>query len=386
MMITRGKIRLLRTGLVVLLLASASMPVSYARDLKISIPKRSKLTAVQRLNREGVEAVKRHEYDKARALFYKAYLFDPGDPFTLNNLGYVAELEGDAERAQNLYALASAAPTDAMIDRASSSKLEGQPLEAAFGAVHDVATQVNRSNVDAVRLIAEGRIREADSLLHQTLALDPKNPFTLNNVGVVEESQGEYSEALRDYTAAAASQVKDSVVVTMSSSWRGKPVSEMARESAARLRSRMKSRQSEEAEVALLNVRGVSALNRNDFQEASESFSRAYRLGPHNAFSLNNQGYVAEMNGDLESATEFYKEAQTAGAASARVGLATRPAAEGKKVLSVAEESEDEASNALEARSEAKHRNQGPIELKRRDGTPVIDSPPPEAKPNPPQQ
>ena len=31
---------------------------------------------------EGVDAVKRHQYDKAQNLFYKAYLFDPADPFT----------------------------------------------------------------------------------------------------------------------------------------------------------------------------------------------------------------------------------------------------------------------------------------------------------------
>ena len=49
---------------------------------------------MQRLNREGVEAVKRHDYEKAEALFLKAYLYDPADPFTLNNLGYISELQG----------------------------------------------------------------------------------------------------------------------------------------------------------------------------------------------------------------------------------------------------------------------------------------------------
>ena len=62
--------------------------------LKITIPRHSHLTPVQRLNREGVDAVKQHQYEKAASLFYKAYLFDPGDPFTLNNLGYISELDG----------------------------------------------------------------------------------------------------------------------------------------------------------------------------------------------------------------------------------------------------------------------------------------------------
>ena len=60
---------------------------AHAGDLKITIPKHSKLTPVQRLNREGVEAVRKHNYKKAEQLFYKAYLFDPDDAFTLNNLG-----------------------------------------------------------------------------------------------------------------------------------------------------------------------------------------------------------------------------------------------------------------------------------------------------------
>ena len=45
-----------------------------AGDLKITIPRHSPLTTVQRLNREGVDAVQKNHFDKARELFYKAYL------------------------------------------------------------------------------------------------------------------------------------------------------------------------------------------------------------------------------------------------------------------------------------------------------------------------
>jgi len=78
-------------------------PFAHGADLRITIPRRSALTPVQRLNRDGVEAVQKHEFDKAEALFYKAYLFDPADPFTLNNLGYVSEKDGDLETAQFFY-------------------------------------------------------------------------------------------------------------------------------------------------------------------------------------------------------------------------------------------------------------------------------------------
>jgi len=62
-------------------------------DFKITLPKRSHLTAVQRLNQEGVQEIHKHHYEKAETSFYKAYLLDPDDPFTLNNLGYIAELQ-----------------------------------------------------------------------------------------------------------------------------------------------------------------------------------------------------------------------------------------------------------------------------------------------------
>src|SRR5437016_6114761 len=92
---------------------------AWAGDLRITIPKRSKPTPVQALNREGVRAVERHQIEKAQQLFYKAYLIDPDDPFTLNNLGFVSELQGKVERAQRYYELASRQESDTTIDQAS---------------------------------------------------------------------------------------------------------------------------------------------------------------------------------------------------------------------------------------------------------------------------
>lgn len=363
-----------RITLAAILLAAAFAPLLHAGDIKVTIPKRSQLTPVQRLNREGVEAINKRHFSKAKSLFYKAYLYDPGDPFTLNNLGYVSELEGQVERAQTFYAMASAQSTDARIDRASTKELKGESLQSAISTFHDIPMQINRANVRAVGLLSQGRVREADTLLQQTLALDPKNAFTLNNLGVARESQGEYGEALKYYNAAANAHVEEPVIVTMNGSWRGKPVSDMARSSGDRLRKRMKNLESEQAQVALLNLRGVSAANRNDWHAAQDYFSQAYRLSPNNAFSLNNQGFMAERAGDLESAEDFYRQAREAGGSNDRVGIATRPAAEGLKLSSVADSSEGQVSSAIEVHSEARHRTGGPVELKRRDGSTVDSS------------
>jgi Flp pilus assembly protein TadD len=360
-------------------------PSALAGDLKITVPKRSHLTPVQQLNREGVEAVRKNQPNKAKELFYQAYVLDPGDPFTLNNLGYIAELEGQTERAQTFYSLAGGEPTEALVDRASSSKLEGESLQTAISAVHDIPMQINRANVTAVRLLSKDRPWEADPLLQRTLALDPNNGFTLNNMGVTKEAEGDYGQALQYYSAAANSHTDEAVVVTMNAAWRGKSVSEMAAANAKRLRFRMNNLQSAEAKAALYNLRGVSAMNRNDWRGAWENFSQAYNFDPNNAFSLNNQGYLAELNGDLETAQEFYREAQRADGSGAQVGLATRSDAEGVRLYSVANESEADVSTAIEAANQARRRNHRPIQLKRRDGTAVTEPATPQPSSPPPQ-
>src|SRR5712671_2827634 len=200
---------------------AASGPKLQAGDLKITIPQRSHLTPVQKLNREGVEAIRKHNYEKAESLFYKAYLFDPDDPFTLNNLGYISELQGQVERAQRFYALAGQQRTEAVIDEASSQRVEGRPVNEAL-AVADVPLELNHANVEAVRLLAQGRAPETDVLLQRALKTDPNNIFTLNNMGVAKEMEGESQEALKYYDQAAGSGSAATAVVTVDRTWRGK--------------------------------------------------------------------------------------------------------------------------------------------------------------------
>jgi Flp pilus assembly protein TadD len=357
---------------------------AWAGDLKLTLPKRSELTLVQRLNREGVDALRKRQYEKAETLFYKAYLFDPGDPFTLNNLGYISELQGQLERAQRFYGLASEQATDAVIDRTNTKRLEGKPMRDAFGSLQDAPMQVNRMNVEAIRLLSESRAPEADLLLLKALAIDPRNTFTLNNLGVAEESRGDYDQALTYYMAAADSHSAEPVIVTLNLAWRGKPVSKMAADSAKKLRERMQKAATVQAQAALLAVRGVSATNRNDWLAARRDFLQSYSLDPNSAFSLNNVGFVSEMDGDLETAQFFYAKARMAEDAKARVGLATRRSAEGKHLSAVATDSDQKVDGKIVQESQARRRHSGPVELKHRDDTPVVEPMVSPEKPQPP--
>lgn len=355
--------------------------MAWAHDVRLTIPKHSQLTPVQRLNREGVEAVRKHQYEKAEAIFYKAYLYDAADPFTLNNLGYISELQGNLKRAQKFYGLAAQQGSDAIIDRSNTKRLEGKPMTVAFSGVKDVPMHVNRMNVEAIQLLGQRRDFEADALLRQALALEPGNAFTLNNLGVAEEATGDLPTALKYYEEAAAVHSSEPIVVTLQRSARGKPVSQTAASSARQLEKRMRHLDPTEVRATMLTLRGVSATNQNDWVAAKKDFQEAYSLDPSSAFALNNLGYMAEKNGDLETAQFYYSKALQANDARARIGLATQTTAEGQHLVAVAADSGQKVNSELDRYSQAERRQTGPVELLHRDNTPVTAKPPIQTKP-----
>jgi Flp pilus assembly protein TadD len=372
-------------GLLCLTMASAPY-TALAGDLKLTIPGRSKLTPVQRLNRDGVEAVKKHAYSKAEQFFYKAYLLDPEDPFTLNNLGYISEIQGQVDRAQRFYELAAQNASEAVVDRASAKSAQGLPMKSAL-AVSEEPLHMNHANVEAVRLLSQGRAPEADLLLQQAAKSDPRNVFTLNNLGVAKQMEGEDQEALKYYDAATAVRSDASTVVTIDRQSRGRPVSQVAAENAKALRARMQRVHDIPEQVAELNLRGVSAVNRNDLRSADEDFRRAYALDPNSAFTLNNIGYVAELEGDRETAEFFYDRAEKAGVGRLTVGIATRRSAEGMRLSAVAADSNNRVEARVKEEREILQRENQPVVLRRRDNSVVEEPPQPvSANPNPSPQ
>ena len=340
---------------------------------RINIPKRSKPTPVQSLNRDGVKAVEKHDYEKAKKLFYKAYLLDPNDPFTLNNLGYMSELDGDVERAQRFYQLSQEANSQATVDASSKEELKGKTVAAVAGHAHAGDVQVNVLNVEAISLLNKDRVAEADQTLEKALRLDPRNPFTLNNLGYVKEKEGELEAAINFYRAAASSNSREPVVVTVNKSWRGRPISEIAENNAQKVQKALQKEDSVNTRVARLNQRGVSALNANDRTKAREYFEEAYKLDPNDAFALNNMGYVAELNGDRESADYYYAKAKEADNHERHVTLASRPEDEGKKLQEVAGTNDNKAEASLRVEQDLLRRSgKAPVLIERQTGRPVV--------------
>lgn len=357
----------------VALVCAALVASAAAGDLRITLPKRSKPTPVQNLNRDGVKAVEHHDYERAKRLFYKAYLLDPDDPFTLNNLGYIAELEGDVDRAQRFYELSQQMGSEALVDKSTTESVIGKPVAKVAGNAASDGLQVNRLNVAAIGLLQKERAPEADVLLTRALAIDGKNPFTLNNLGFAKEQEGDLEGALQYYSRAANTNSDEAVVVTVHSSWRGKPIREIAQSNADHVRDAINNPSSSGDQVARLNLQGVSALNRNDRRTAREAFQQAYKLKKDDAFTLNNMGYLAEMDGDRETAQYYYQKAQEAEHAREKVGVATRKNAEGHQLQQVAATSTDNVDLRIQQALEKKRREGGPVVLRKRSGETIVE-------------
>lgn len=370
-----------------LTVALLCVSLAHAGGLRITIPKRSDVTPVQKLNREGVREVQHHHLARAERLFYRAYLIDPDDPFTLNNLGYISELQGKIDRAQHYYQLAAQENnSETVIAMASSRKLEGKKLSDVTEAYGNLELRINRGNIEAMSLLQKGRSQEAEDILRNTLKLDPKNPFTLNNLGYTMETQGDLDAALRFYNDASITHSSEPIVVSLDPKWRGKAISDVAFKNEQAVRARLESQQSNQDKAARLQVQGVSALNHNQDEKAYQDFREAYRLDPQSAFSLNNMGFVSEASGDEETANEFYSSAQHGEEASAPVSVASHHEMVGVAVGQVAGTNSQASEADLQAEAEAKRRNHAPIVLRRRDNTPVTMPENPQTEPPASQQ
>ena len=323
-----------------------------------------------------MSAPDRADYAKAKKLFYKAYLLDPDDPFTLNNLGYIAELEGDVDRAQRFYQLSQDQKSQATVDRASNDEIKGKTVGEIAGHAQTGNVQSNVLNVQAISLLNKDRVAEADAVLQKALRIDPRNPFTLNNMGYTKEKEGELEAAINYYRAAADARSDEPVIVTVNKSWRGRAISKVAASNAKKVQSALAKEDTTNAKVARLNQRGVSALNRNDRAAALKYFTEAYKLNPDDAFALNNMGYVAELNGDRESANFYYGKAKEADNHERHVTLASRAEDEGKKLVEVADKNDNKTEASIQAQQELNRRSgKAPVLVERGTGRPAVATP-----------
>src|SRR5205807_2811186 len=118
--------------------------------------------------------------------------------------------------------------SQAVIAESSTRNLRGRKLSDITGTYGNLDLRVNRGNVQAMVLLQQGRNQEAEDVLRETLKLDPRNPFTLNNLGYALEGQGNLDSALRYYNDAAITHSTEAIVVSLDPHWRGRQISDVA--------------------------------------------------------------------------------------------------------------------------------------------------------------
>jgi hypothetical protein len=172
------------------------------------------------------------------------------------------------------------------------------------------------------------------------------------------------------------------VIVTTDNDARGRLVTEIADRNAKRIERRLPDSETSESQSARLTFFGVAAINHNHPQTARQNFAEALKLDPNNAFALNNMGYLSEMEGDQETADSYYGRAQVALRAGQKVTAATRQDVLGMRLGEVARLNDTAVDAAITAEQQEKRRHGGPIQLKHRDNTPVIEPAQPPAPTN----
>lgn len=212
-------------------------------------------------------------------------------------------------------------------------------------------------------LLEKGRVFEAERVLRDAVQNNPKNPFLLDSLGFVMESEGDLQSALQYYTEAVNLHSDERVLLTPQKKWRGKTISEIAAHNADEVRQSIEKGEDTAAQVARLNMRGVAALNHNDTPDARRFFAEAYQIDPQNAFTLNNLGYIDELSGDRETAEMYYEAARVARQANERVTYATRADAEGRRVGPLAETNKDAVEVTLKAIQQRKRQARRPVQL-----------------------
>jgi tetratricopeptide (TPR) repeat protein len=87
------------------------------------------MSETQRYVRRGVRAFNDGDIDKFKEYTRKAYEKSPDDPFVLNNMGYIHEMEGDKEKAFECFKKATEKADGRTVDLSQFKDQEGRSID-----------------------------------------------------------------------------------------------------------------------------------------------------------------------------------------------------------------------------------------------------------------
>jgi tetratricopeptide (TPR) repeat protein len=161
---------------------------------------------VNHINVLAIGLLQKDQAPQADLALQKALKLDPTNPFTLNNLGYAREKEGELEDAYKFYTQAAQQNSDTPIVVTMKQSWRGKGISAIAGQnakkvqylmehEQSVAAKVARLNTRGVAAINRNDYKLARQYFEQAYKLDNKNAFALNNMGYLSELDGDRETA-----------------------------------------------------------------------------------------------------------------------------------------------------------------------------------------------
>ena len=237
--------------------------------------------------------------------------------------------------------------------------------------------QVNRINVYAIGLLQKDQAPEADLALQKALKLDPTNPFTLNNLGYAREKEGELEDAYKYYTQAAGQHSDTPIVVTITRSWRGKGISQIAEGNAKKVQNLMEHEQS----VFAAGRAAEHARRRGHQPQRLQAGAPVLRAGvqtrSQECIRAEQYGLSGGDGRRPRDCRLLLRQGREADQSSMKVAYASRKDVEGMKLSAVASDSDDAVNKATEEAAAPRREEGGPVVLRYRDNSVVIEPPVP---------
>ncbi len=218
---------------------------------------------------QGIDALNKHDYDRAIANFSQAIEINPRDADAYTNRALAKEKIGDFDEAISDYSHAieiNPQDTDAYVNRGIAKQKSGD----SDGAISDYSHAIEFDSRDDLAYYNRGTAKMdkrdfngAVADFNQAIEISPRTALFYNERGIAKKDTGDLDGAIADYNQALALDPNN---------------------------------------VLTYNNRGVARCKKGDYDGAIADYSQAIQINPGFFNAYNNRGTAKMEKGDLEAA------------------------------------------------------------------------------------
>ncbi len=257
--------------------------------------------------KRGVYHFKKNEIDKALLFFTEAIKKDPSFADPLFNRGIIYQNAGDLKAAETDLKKAIAIDKDFHEAKFQLAKLYSfnNQIDDSNALLKAIESKYSKSsdyfNTYGQNLAAQNDLTAAESNLQKALALNPKNPNALTNLGYVKLLQGTDTEAEKQFSAAL--KVKPDFTYALNNMG-VLAIRKLNFESAIGYFSKIIV--AEPKNQIFLNNLCLAYLENQEFIKAKEIHNRSRIIDDTNPYFLRNSAILSSLNNNLAEAESMF--------------------------------------------------------------------------------